>query len=150
MLLETEGFRCQCSGFRILRFAFLTPDTYINNQRACCPSGASFSERSLVGWVKRQARTVNVGFAYLNTSQNFAIKPKLANPTRLAKSKNYPVLSTPMLQRSGFPMPYAPCPQLTRILGFSRLYNISTTKFIKEKINATKITPPCIRGKSLW
>jgi len=25
----------------------LTPETYINYQRACCPAGATFSERSL-------------------------------------------------------------------------------------------------------
>jgi hypothetical protein len=35
------------SVFRILRLAFLTPETYINDRRACCPAGAIFSERSL-------------------------------------------------------------------------------------------------------
>jgi hypothetical protein len=30
-----------------LRLAFLTPETHINYQRACCHSGATFSKRSL-------------------------------------------------------------------------------------------------------
>jgi hypothetical protein len=37
----------------------------------------------IVGWVKRNAGTIYVGFAYLIAPQKFEIAAKLANPTRL-------------------------------------------------------------------
>ena len=44
-----SGFRCRVSGKGDVRYWNLTPDvkTYINYQRACRPSGVTFSERSL-------------------------------------------------------------------------------------------------------
>ena len=38
---------------------------------------------SIVGWVKRDAGTIYVGFAYLNEPQQLEIETKLANPTGL-------------------------------------------------------------------
>ncbi len=38
---------------------------------------------SIVGWVKRDIGTIFVGFADLNTPQQFEIETKLANPTCL-------------------------------------------------------------------
>ncbi len=41
----------------------------------------------IVGWVKRDADSIYVGFAYLNASQNLEIATKLANPTRLIANR---------------------------------------------------------------
>ncbi len=41
----------------------------------------------IVGWVKRDVGTIYVGFAYLNTPQQFDIATKLANPTRLVADR---------------------------------------------------------------
>jgi hypothetical protein len=42
---------------------------------------------SIVGWVKRDAGTIYVGFAYLNEPQQFEIETKLANPTGLVADR---------------------------------------------------------------
>ena len=42
-----RNLRFQVSVFRFLWLAFLTPETYINYQCACCPARATFSECSL-------------------------------------------------------------------------------------------------------
>ena len=41
----------------------------------------------IVGWVKRDAGTIYVGFAYLNAPKKFEIATKLANPTRLVADR---------------------------------------------------------------
>jgi len=41
----------------------------------------------IVGWVKREAGTIYVGFAYLSALQQFEIATKIANPTRLVADR---------------------------------------------------------------